>query len=214
MVETTFFNSTKAIELTGLSYKQIIYWDTTDFIKPSLSGASGKGTTRLYSFRDLVQLKIAKKLMDNGFSLQMLKQVIKNLKKYMPDIEKPLSELRFMTDGKSIFVMAKDDKAVLDVLKSAGQLVFYIIKFSEIIEELKGDVIKIEQNRRYTVIVYGKQYDIILHPDIKDGGFWVECPELDIASQGDTVEESLDMIKEAMELYLEDTEAQANTAHG
>ncbi|MBF0320793.1 MAG: type II toxin-antitoxin system HicB family antitoxin [Nitrospirae bacterium] len=55
----------------------------------------------------------------------------------------------------------------------------------------------------------------MLHPDIKNGGFWVECPELDVVSQGETVEESLDMIKEAVELHLEDVEgAHANTVHG
>ncbi len=83
------------------------------------------------------------------------------------------------------------------------------------IEKLQGDASKIEPNRNFTVIVYGKQYEVILHPDIKNGGFWVECPELDVVSQGETVEESLDMIKEAVELHLEDVEgAHANTVHG
>ncbi|MBF0517928.1 MAG: type II toxin-antitoxin system HicB family antitoxin [Nitrospirae bacterium] len=53
----------------------------------------------------------------------------------------------------------------------------------------------------------------MLHPDINDGGFWIECPELDVVSQGETVYESLDMIKEAMELYLEEIE-DTRAAHG
>ncbi|MEO5359565.1 MAG: type II toxin-antitoxin system HicB family antitoxin [Nitrospirota bacterium] len=67
----------------------------------------------------------------------------------------------------------------------------------------------------FTVIVYGKQYEVILHTDINNSGFWVECPELDVVSQGETVEESLDMIKEAVELHLEEIEAaHTNTVHG
>lgn len=81
------------------------------------------------------------------------------------------------------------------------------------IEKPQGDVSQIEQDRNYTVIVYGKQYEVILHPDINDGGFWIECPELDVVSQGETVYESLDMIKEAMELYLEEIE-DTRAAHG
>ncbi|MBF0563762.1 MAG: type II toxin-antitoxin system HicB family antitoxin [Nitrospirae bacterium] len=62
------------------------------------------------------------------------------------------------------------------------------------------------EDKHYTVTVYGRQYGVIIHPDTEAGGYWVECPELDVVSQGDTVGESLDMIKEAMELHLEDTE--------
>ncbi|MBF0457415.1 MAG: type II toxin-antitoxin system HicB family antitoxin [Nitrospirae bacterium] len=62
------------------------------------------------------------------------------------------------------------------------------------------------QDRKYTITVYAKQYGVILHPDMEGSGFWVECPELDVVSQGETVEESLNMITEAVELHLEDTE--------
>ncbi|MBF0466764.1 MAG: type II toxin-antitoxin system HicB family antitoxin [Nitrospirae bacterium] len=62
-------------------------------------------------------------------------------------------------------------------------------------------------------MVYGKRYEVILHPDTEAGGFWVESPALGVVSQGETAEECLEMIKEAMELYLEDTAgAQANIA--
>ncbi|MCI4626907.1 MAG: type II toxin-antitoxin system HicB family antitoxin, partial [Candidatus Magnetoovum sp. WYHC-5] len=49
----------------------------------------------------------------------------------------------------------------------------------------------------------GKQYEVILHSDTDEGGFWIECPEFNVASQGETIKESLDMITEAIEGYLE-----------
>jgi predicted RNase H-like HicB family nuclease len=74
----------------------------------------------------------------------------------------------------------------------------------QIIETLKGEVESIIQDRNYKVKVGRRNYEVILHPDLEDGGFWVECPELPgCMSQGDTVEESLEMIKDAIEGHLE-----------
>ena len=72
------------------------------------------------------------------------------------------------------------------------------------IEELKVEVKSISQERKYKVAVKGKSYDVILHPDIKDGGFWVECSALPgCSSQGDTIEEALEMIKDAIKGHIE-----------
>ena len=59
------------------------------------------------------------------------------------------------------------------------------------------------KDRRYKVSVKGKAYDVILHPDTEDGGFWVECAAMPgCSSQGDTVEETLEMIKDAIKGHL------------
>ena len=195
--------NTKAISgITGLSQRQIDYWDRTHFIKPSVSDAAGKGSIRLYSFNDLIQLKVAKTLMDKGVSLQKIRKALTYLKKNMPGVEKPLSELKFLTDGETIFVITKDRKAIIDTLNS-GQLVFSVA-LGEIVENLKGEVIALQKEKRYDVTVRGKKYSVILHPDTEDGGYWVECPALPgCASQGDTVEEALEMIKDAIKGHLE-----------
>ncbi len=196
------FNSKSVVKITGLSFRQIDYWDTTHFIKPSVNEASGQGSVRLYSFGDLVQMKVAKTLLDKGVSLQQIRKAITHLKKNMPEIEKPLSELRFLTDGESIFVLTKDKKEIIDTLKS-GQLVFSIA-LGEILEDLKGDIVSMQKEKKYEVTVRGKKYAVVLHPDTEDGGFWIECPALPgCASQGDTVEEALEMMKDAIEGRLE-----------
>ena len=196
------FNSKAVSKVTGLSFRQIDYWDRTHFIKPSVSEASGYGSVRLYSFNDLIQLRVAKTLMDKGVSLQKIRKAINYLKKNMPEVEKPLSELRFLTDGETIFVLTKDKKEIIDALKS-GQLVFSIA-IGEIVENLKGEVIAIQKEKKYTVTVKGRKYPVVLHTDIEDGGYWIECPSLPgCASQGDTVEEALEMIKDAINGYLQ-----------
>lgn len=195
------YNTKTVIEIISLTQRQIDYWDRTHFIKPSIKEASGYGTTRLYSFLDLVQLKVAKTLREAGISLQKIRKAIIYLKKNFPDVEKPLAEMKFLTDGETIFVLTKDKNVILDTL-SEGQMVF-AIAIGEIIEGLKGQVAEISKDRRYKVTVKGKSYDVILHPDLEDGGFWVECPSLPgCASQGDTVEEALAMIKDAIEGHL------------
>ncbi len=197
------FNSKTASRITGLSFRQIDYWDRTHFIKPSVSEASGYGSVRLYSFNDLVQLKVAKTLIDKGLSLQKIRKAINYLKKNIPDVKKPLSELRFLTDGETIFTITKDKKSIIDTLKE-GQLVFSIA-LGEILEKLEGEVSALQKERKYEVTIRGKKYSVILHPDTEDGGYWVECPSLPgCASQGDTVEEALEMIKDAIKGHLRD----------
>jgi len=196
------YNTATVCKLTELTTRQVDYWDRTHFIKPSVKEASGYGTARLYSFTDLVQLKVAKTLIDKGVSLQNIRKAITHLKKHFPDVEKPLAEMRFLTDGETIFVLTDKKGVMLDTL-AKGQMVF-TVALGEIIQELKGEVEKMSQNRKYKVSIKGKSYEVILHPDLEDGGFWVECPALPgCASQGDTVEESLAMIRDAIEGHLE-----------
>jgi len=190
------------VKLVGLTQRQIDYWDRSHFIKPTVKEASGYGTGRLYAFTDIVQLKVAKTLKDKGVSLQKIRKSISYLKTHFPDMKKPLAEMRFLTDGETIFVLTKDNKAILDTL-ARGQLVF-TLAIGEIIEQLKGEVKNITQDRKYKVIVKGKPYEVILHTDAEDGGYWVECPSLPgCSSQGDTVEEALEMIKDAIKGHLE-----------
>jgi predicted RNase H-like HicB family nuclease len=196
------FNSKTVSKITGLSFRRIDYWDSTHFIKPSVSEASGYGSVRLYSFNDLIQLKVAKTLMDKGISLQRIRKAINYLKKNMPEVEKPLSKLKFLTDSETVFVLTTDKKTIIDTLKN-GQVVFSIA-IGEIVESLKGKVVDLQKERRYAVTVRGKKYPVILHRDTEDGGYWIECPSLPgCASQGDTVEEALEMIKDAIEGHLQ-----------
>jgi predicted RNase H-like HicB family nuclease len=196
------YNTKAVCKIVGLSKRQVDYWDREHFIKPSVSEAAGHGSVRLYSFTDLIQFKVAKRLMGAGLSLQKIRKSVNYLKKNMPDIKEPLLNLKFLTDSNSIFVLTKDNNKILDTL-NGGQLVF-VFGLDQIVQELQGEVASLFEERKYSVTVHGRKYEVILHPDTEDGGFWVECPALPgCASQGDTVEEALSMIKDAIEGYLE-----------
>jgi len=196
------FNSKTVSKIIGIPMRVIDYWDRTAFIKPSISEASGYGSVRLYSFTDLIQFRVAKFLRDQGLSLQKIRKSLNFLRKHLPEVEQPLVELRFLTDGEAIFVLTNKDKEIIDTLKK-GQYVL-AVAIEKLINELKGRTSKMATDRTYLVNVAKRRFKVILHPDLEDGGYWVECPELPgCSSQGDSVEEALDMIKDAIKGHLE-----------
>jgi predicted RNase H-like HicB family nuclease len=196
------FNTKAISKIVGLTQRQIDYWDKTHFIKPSVKEAAGHGSARLFSFEDLVRMKVAKTLMDSGISLQKIRKAVSYLKKHMPNVENPLSDLKFLTDGETVFVLTKNSREIIDTLKN-GQLVISV-SLGSIIDRLKGEVHAFSDQRRYDVTVMKRKYQVILHADTEDGGYWVECPDIPgCASQGDTIEEALTMIKDAIKGCLE-----------
>jgi predicted RNase H-like HicB family nuclease len=189
-------------KIIGIPLRVIDYWDRTNFIKPSVHEASGYGSMRLYSFTDLIQFKVAKFLRDQGLLLQKIRKSLNFLRKHLPEIEKPLAQLRFLTDGETIFVLTNKNREIIDTLKK-GQYVLSIA-IGELINELKEETSKMTMDREYMVNVSKRRFKVILHPDLEDGGYWIECPELPgCSSQGDSVEEALDMIKDAIKGHLE-----------
>jgi predicted RNase H-like HicB family nuclease len=196
------FNSKMVSKIIGIPLRVIDYWDRTNFIKPSINEASGYGSMRLYSFADLIQFKVAKFLRHQGLSLQKIRKSLNYLRKHLPAIEKPLAQLRFLTDGETIFVLTNKNREIIDTLKK-GQCVF-AIAIEELINDLKGKTSKMAMDRVYMVNVIKRRFKVVLHPDLENGGYWIECPELPgCSSQGDSVEEALDMIKDAIKGHLE-----------
>ena len=196
------FNSNTVSRILGLPLRVIDYWDRTNFIKPSVHEASGYGSMRLYSFTDLIQFRVAKFLRGQGLSLQKIRKSLNFLRKHLPEIENPLAQLRFLTDGETIFVLTNKNREIIDTLKK-GQCLF-AIAIGELINDLKGKTSKITMDRVYMVNLLKRRFEVILHPDLEDGGYWVECPDLPgCSSQGDSVEEALDMIRDAIKGHLE-----------
>jgi predicted RNase H-like HicB family nuclease len=196
------FNSKAVSKIIGIPIRVIDYWDRTNFIKPSISEASGYGSVRLYSFTDLIQFSVAKFLRNQGLSLQKLRKSLNYLRKHLPEIEKPLARLRFLTDGETIFVLTNKNKEIIDTL-NRGQYVL-AIAIEPLVKELVGKTSQMATEKIYTVTASKRKFNVILHPDLESGGYWVECPQLPgCSSQGDSVEEALDMIKDAIEGHLE-----------
>lgn len=118
------FTAGQAAKLTGLKYATVDYWDRTDFLRPSVAGAQGKGSDRVYSFKDLIALRVARQLREAGVTLQALRKIVGSLKK-RKGIESPLAETYLVTDGHDVY--EKHGEEVLSVLRQPGQGCFYFV---------------------------------------------------------------------------------------
>jgi DNA-binding transcriptional MerR regulator len=196
---TLSFNTKTTSKIIGVSLRQLQHWDEKGLVKPSVREASGKGTMRLYSYTDLIQLRVVKTLRDNRISLQKIMRSIEYLQSHFPEIRKPLLELKFLTDGETIFVLTSNQKEILDTLKK--QFVF-TLAIGEMVHKLRGEVMSFIEKIKERVTVEGRVYEVILTPEIEDGGYSVVCPALrGCRSQGDTKAEALAMIKDAIQLW-------------
>lgn len=111
------FDSKTASRIVGVSLRQLQYWDEQDFIRPSVKLAEGRGTKRLYSFNDLVCLKVIKDLAHHGFSLQMIRRCLRPLREHSSRTARPVESLRYLTDGEELFVITTDRQKILDAMK-------------------------------------------------------------------------------------------------
>jgi len=191
------FNTRMVSKITGLTARRLDYWDRSNFIKPSVQEATGQGSVRLYGFVDLVQMKVAKMLLDKGVTLQKLRKALTYLKKHMGEIEKPLAELRFLTDGETLFVLTESNQQIIDTLRG-GQLVFSIA-LGEIVRDLRSSVIDMEEERKYLISIGRRKYTVFLHRNPEAQDYSADCPEFSgCLRHGDTVEEVLESVKEAI----------------
>lgn len=115
------YRGATACSAAGISYRQLDYWARTGLVEPSIRSASGSGTQRLYGFRDILVLKIVKRLLDAGVSLQNIRTAVDHLRKRgVVDLER----ITLMSDGASIYECSSPDE-IIDLL-AGGQGVFGI----------------------------------------------------------------------------------------
>ncbi len=115
------YRGATACSAAGITYRQLDYWARTGLVEPSIRTASGSGTQRLYGFRDILVLKIVKRLLDAGVSLQNIRTAVDHLR-YRGVTE--LERITLMSDGASIYECASPDE-IIDLLQG-GQGVFGI----------------------------------------------------------------------------------------
>ena len=128
------FRGPQACAIVGISYRQLDYWARTGLVRPELKEARGSGTQRLYSFRDLVHLRVIKNLLDAGVALPKIRKAIR----YIADeLKTPLEHVTLMSDGKNIFA-ATSDNEIVDLLRR-GQGVFGIA-LGRVYQDLQGAI--------------------------------------------------------------------------
>jgi DNA-binding transcriptional MerR regulator len=122
-----------ACKIVGITYRQLDYWARTGLVTPSLRQASGSGTQRLYGFEDVVQLRVVKRLLDAGVSLQKVRLAVDELRSR----GRSLSDVTLVSDGGSVLAV-EDGQQVFDLLQR-GQGVF-AIAIGPVVDQLQGEV--------------------------------------------------------------------------
>lgn len=131
-IETLGFRGPVACSAAGITYRQLDYWARTGLVEPSVRPATGSGTQRLYGFRDILMLKVVKRLLDTGVSLQNIRAAIDHLRsRGIQD----LTNLTLMSDGASVYACTSPDE-VIDLVRG-GQGVFGIA-VGRVWEEVEG----------------------------------------------------------------------------
>ena len=130
-----------ACAAAGITYRQLDYWARTGLVEPSIRPASGSGTQRLYSFRDILVLKIVKRLLDTGVSLQNIRTAVQHLRDR--GIE-DLAQITLMSDGASVYECTSADE-VIDLVQG-GQGVFGIA-VGRVWREVEGSLATLPSER-------------------------------------------------------------------
>jgi DNA-binding transcriptional MerR regulator len=139
------FTAEQTCRLSNCTHHQLRYWDRVDLVSPSIQGTGGRpGVRRLYSFRDLIALRVVRSLLDNGMSLQRVRRAWDYLRRE-GGMEGHLSDVKLVTDGQTIFRISNDDGELMDALRE-GQLAFFVA-IDEIAREVEEDVTHFELDR-------------------------------------------------------------------
>ena len=125
----------------GITYRQLDYWARTGLVEPSIRSASGSGTQRLYSFRDVLVLKIVKRLLDTGVSLQQIRTAVQHLRDRGTE---DLATITIMSDGASVYECTSADE-VVDLVQG-GQGVFGIA-VGRVWREVEGSLAELPYER-------------------------------------------------------------------
>jgi DNA-binding transcriptional MerR regulator len=127
-----------AARAAGISYRQLDYWARTQLVEPTVRGAAGSGSQRLYGFRDILVLKLVKRLLDTGISLQQIRVAVTQLRESGIN---DLAQTTLMSDGASVYLCTSSDE-VIDLV-SRGQGVFGIA-VGKVLREVEHDLVELD----------------------------------------------------------------------
>lgn len=136
--EGTGYRGAIAARAAGISYRQLDYWARTELVEPTVRGAAGSGSQRLYGFRDILVLKLVKRLLDTGISLQQIRAAVEQLREAGVQ---DLAQTTLMSDGASVYLCTSDDE-VIDLV-NRGQGVFGIA-VGKVLREVESTLVQFD----------------------------------------------------------------------
>jgi DNA-binding transcriptional MerR regulator len=139
--ENVGYRGPTACTAAGITYRQLDYWARTGLVEPSVRPASGSGSQRLYGFRDILALKVVKRLLDTGISLQQIRAAVGYLREQGAG---DIAQVTLMSDGVSVYACTSPDE-VVDLLQG-GQGVFGIA-LGRVWQEVEGSLADLPAER-------------------------------------------------------------------
>ncbi len=131
------FRGPQVCSIVGITYRQLDYWARTDLLRPSISEARGSGTQRRYSYRDLLELKVIKRLLDAGISLQSARRALDVLRSHGEEV----ATANLVLNGTQS-VLATTGEQIIDLLRG-GQGVLNIVPLSGVKSELDAAILEL-----------------------------------------------------------------------
>ena len=136
-----YFTAREVISFTGITYRRLDCWVNAGVVRASGRSKVKRGQPRLFTFRDIVEIRVVLKLIHHGLRLSLLKDCLKSVRKRIPEVESPLASEKLVTDGKKVFRYVPEIGA-LESFDEFGQFAFAF----ELGEEIKAVVEEIEKN--------------------------------------------------------------------
>jgi DNA-binding transcriptional MerR regulator len=130
------FRGPQVCKIVGITYRQLDYWARTDLLRPSISEAKGSGTQRRYSYTDLLELKVVKRLLDAGVSLQSARRAIECLR---TGLGEDLASANLVLSGDGS-VLARNDEDLVDLLKGGQGVLNIVLPLGGVVGELDGAI--------------------------------------------------------------------------
>ena len=135
------FSGTQATEIVGISYRQLDYWARTDLVRPSVADARGSGSRRHYSYRNLLELRMVKSLLDAGIRLESVREVFRYLR---VNVDADITSAHLVINGSSVVLCQGDE--LIDVVRN-GQGVLNLLPLAQVKNQVDVRIVELFPGR-------------------------------------------------------------------
>lgn len=132
------YSGNQAAVIVGITYRQLDYWARTNLIRPTAADASGSGTRRQYTYKDLLELKVVKKLLDSGIKLTSVRDVFAYMREH---VDTEIASAHIVIDGSSVILCDGDN--LVDVVRH-GQGVLNVLPLSSVKDEVDRQIVSLD----------------------------------------------------------------------
>jgi len=136
--KTDGYSGARAAEIVGITYRQLDYWARTDLVRPSLEDAKGSGSRRRYSYRDLLELRVIKSLLDAGIKLESVREVFTYLR---DNLGEDVTTANLVIQGNQA-VLVRDGGELIDLVQK-GQGVLNVLALAGVVEDIDARIVEL-----------------------------------------------------------------------